>query len=350
MYSLFAPRISIKELAQLSRRVSTGLSAGVDVRRVWSREASAARGGMRHPLKEISQSVDRGVGVTDAVLATGAYFPPLFREIVRVGEQTGKLPEMLRQLSDEYDQQLKLRRIFVGVIFWPLLQLAAALAIVGFIIWVMGIIAQANGGEPIDILGFGLVGNKGLLIYLMILFWISLVCAILYGGIRRGLLWAAPLQRAIMRIPKVGSSIRTLALARLAWTMHVTLGAGMDLSRALRLSLASTRNVQFISQTEAVVRSVSHGREIHEALVETGAFPIEFLDTVEVGERSGRLAESMEVLSRQYQDEARSALQVLGVVAGFVVWSMVAVLIIVLILRIFSFYVGVINEAASGRF
>ena len=349
MFSLFSPRISIRDLAQLSRRVSTGLSSGVDVRRVWSREAGAARGGMRHPLKEISQSVDRGIGVTDAVSATGTYFPPLFLEIVRVGEQTGKLPEMLRQLSDEYDQQLKLRRIFLGVIFWPLLQLAAALAIVGFIIWVVGVIAQAKGGQPIDILGFGLVGNKGLSIYLMILFWIGLICAILYGGIRRGMLWAAPFQRAIMMIPKVGPSIRTLALARLAWTMHVTLGAGMDLSRALKLSLASTRNVQFTNQTDAVMRSVSQGNEIHEALAGTGAFPIEFLDTVEVGERSGRLAESMEVLSRQYQDEARSALQVLGVVAGFAVWAMVAVLIIILILRIFSFYVGVINDVMSGH-
>lgn len=347
MLSIFAPRIGIKELAQLCRRISTGLSAGVDVRRVWSRELTTARGTMRRPLAEISQAVDRGTSVTEAVSATGAFFPTLFLEIVRVGEQTGKLPEMLKQLAEEYDGQVRMRRMFLGTIFWPLLQLVAALFIVGFLIWIVGVIAQIKGGEPIDLLGFGLVGNKGLAIYLLILFVIGLCCVAIYGGIRRGMFWAAPIQSMIMSVPRLGSSIRTLALARLAWTMHITLGTGMNLERALRLSLASTHNVQYTAQAENVVRAVKRGEEIHQALAETGAFPVQFLDAVHVGEQSGRLAETMEVLSKQYQDEARSALQVLTVLAGFVVWGLVAMLIILLIFRLASFYIGVINGAIN---
>jgi hypothetical protein len=76
-----------------------------------------------------------------------------------------------------------------------------------------------------------------------------------------------------------------------------------------------------------------HGREIYEALSDTGVFPREFLDTLEVGERAGRLPESMAILSRQYQEQARRSMATLTVLAGFGVWAMVAALIILMIFR-----------------
>ena len=325
--------------------MSTGLTAGVDIRRMWEREASGATGNARRPYEEISRAVNQGVSVTDAVNATESYFPKLFRELVRVGEQSGKLPEVLRQLAESYDEQLKLRRMFMSAILWPAFQLLVALLIVGFLIWVVGFIAKMNGGPPLDLIGLGLVGNSGLLIYILFLTVVFTAAAIVYGGIRRGVLWARPIQRVVMRVPRVGKALRTLALARLAWSLHVTLEAGMDLARALRLSLSSTQNLAYTEGTDQVLRAIARGDEIHEALAATGAYPVEFLDTVEVGERSGRLVESMGGLSRQYQEEARSALQVLTVFGGFAVWAMVAVLIIVVIFRIFSVYLGMIQGA-----
>jgi type IV pilus assembly protein PilC len=121
----------------------------------------------------------------------------------------------------------------------------------------------------------------------------------------------------------------------------------MDLRHALALSLASTHNARYTDHSQRVVSQVARGQEIHEAFSDTGAFPREFMDTLEVGERSGRLPETMALLARQYQDEARRSMTTLTVLAGFAVWGVVAAIIIVMIFRLAFFYLNILNDAAS---
>jgi type IV pilus assembly protein PilC len=127
--------------------------------------------------------------------------------------------------------------------------------------------------------------------------------------------------------------------------MHVTMDSGMDLRRALQLSLQSTHNIRYTAHTDQVLASIRAGREIHEAFAQTRVFPREFLDAVAVGEQSGLLVESLARLSDQYQDEAQSALKASSVLAGFLVWGMVALVIVMVIFRIFGAYMNVLNEA-----
>ncbi len=88
------------------------------------------------------------------------------------------------------------------------------------------------------------------------------------------------------------------------------------------------------------------GNEIHEALAATRVFPAGFVDAVQVGEDSGMLAETMANLSNQYQDEAKLAMNVITAVLGFLVFLLIAVIIIFFIYQIFmNAYLGPINEA-----
>ncbi len=339
------PRIALKELASLCRRLGTALTAGVDVRNVWAREAKNARGNARRVLGSISEAVDRGDSVSEALDATGRYFPELFRELVRIGEEAGQLPEVFRQLADNYEHQVQVRRNFLSAITWPVFQLVFALSVVGLLIFVMGAVPQlANSNR--DPLGFGLKGTSGLITYLTFLAAIAAVFFALYRATVRGTLWAAPIQRALMRVPKLGGALETFSLARLTWAMHVTLNTGMDTRKALALSLASTRNVLYTQHTERVMRTIGAGDAVYESLAQTGAFPATLLSAVEVGEHSGTLAETMGNMSNLYQEEARSALKVVSAVLGFLVFSLVALIIVFLIFQIFrNVYLGPIQEA-----
>ena len=343
---LFSARVSSKELAQLCRRLATALEAGIDVRKVWSREAEGRSShALRRRLAHVSEAVAVGRSVTDGLVATGDYFPPLFREMVHVGERTGKLAEVFRQLADHYDHQLNLRRAFLASITWPMFQLTAAVFVIGLLIWILGLLPPGENGEPIDILGLGLVGTSGLIAYLLIVGAIAATVFLVVKGIQRGLVWTRPIQRAVLVIPWLGSCLQTLCLSRLAWALHVTLETGMDLRHSLALSLGSTHNARYTDYSDQVVTQVVRGREIHEAFSETGVFPRDFLDTLEVGERSGRLPESMAHLSQQYQDQSRRALATLTVLAGFAVWAIVAMIIIAMIFRLAFFYLGIIDDA-----
>jgi type IV pilus assembly protein PilC len=345
---MFGARVRTKELAQLCRRLATGLEAGIDVRKVWTREVEGRSSiGLRSRLNEVRDAVAAGRSVTDGLSRTGDYFPPLFREMVHVGEQTGKLAEVFRQLAEHYDHQLTLRRTFLASITWPMFQLAAAVAVIGLLIWILGILPPGEDGKPIDILGFGLVGTSGLVAYMLIVGAIAAGCYALIVAVRRGLAWTRPIQRLTLLVPGIGSCLDTLCLSRLAWVMHVTMETGMDLRHSLALSLASTHNARYTDYSERVVTDVVRGREIHEVFAETGVFPRDFLDTLEVGERSGRLPESMAVLSRQYQEHGKRALTTLTVLAGFAVWGLVAILIIAMIFRLAFFYIGMIDNAVK---
>jgi len=342
---IFSPRISTRRLAELCRRLATSIEAGIDARTVWARETDRASGrAARDRIGRISEAVQQGDTLAEGFTRTGDYFPDVVRALVGVGEQTGHLPEVFRQLADHYELRLKLRREFLSAITWPLVQLILALAVIGLLILALGIIGDIRG-ETIDILGFGLVGPKGLAIYLGFLAGVAAVLWLLWHCIRRGMVWTRPVQRLVMRLPKIGRVLETLALARFAWSLSLTLKAGMEVRRAMKLSLRSTRNARYTDRIEAVDGELSLGHSIHDALRAGAVFPIDFLDAVAVGEESGNLVESMAHLSRAYHEQARAALGVLNTLLGVVVWLIVAAFIITMIFRLFSFYLGVLNDA-----
>jgi type II secretory pathway component PulF len=343
---LFSSRIGLRELAQLCRRLSTGLEAGVDVRRVWKREKEGyVSPTLRRHFEQMVQAVNHGETISDALAETGSYFPSLFRELVNVGEQTGKLAEVLRRLADHYDHQLRLRHMFMAAITWPMMQLTAAVGIIGLLIYVMGFLPTMADGKPVDILGLGLVGGRGLILYLLMVGGVVGAIAAVIQAIRRGLVWTRPIQRVLIRLPGLGKPIETLALAQFSWTMYVTLEAGMDLLKALPLCLRSTGNAHYTDHTTDIIQEIRSGGQITHALADTKAFPRTFLDSVHVGEESGRLPETLAILSDQYQDQAKRAMAAMTVIGGFLVWGLVAMVIIAVIFRIAAMYIGTINSA-----
>lgn len=342
---LFGARISGRQLSHLCRRLSIALESGVDVRRVMEREVGAASlPALRDRLQTLHDAVRRGDSISEGLAETGDYFPELFREMVAVGEEAGRLPHVLRDLAEHYEHQGELRRIFLAAITWPMLQLGAAIGIVGFMILIMGVI----GNGSVDPLGFGLVGLSGLVVYLMNIAAIAAGVFFVVRSIARQAPWTRPLQDLLLRLPGIGHPLETLALARLAWSLDVTLASGMDILKAVPLSIRATRNSRYLQHSDAIVLEMRRGRPLDEAMVDAGVFRAEFVDTVHAGEEAGRLPEALGTLAIRYRDEARHALKTLTVVGGFAVWALVAMLIIAMIFRLAGFYINTINEAVQG--
>ena len=176
-------------------------------------------------------------------------------------------------------------------------------------IWILGIVAKRNNGQPIDILGFGLIGNRGLVIYTNFIIAVGLASPDVVVAIRRGVFWITPLQHVVMHIPGLGGSLEKLALARLTWALHLTMNVDMDLRQVVPLVLRATGNDYYIQHTDQAVGIVATGHPLHEAFAATGAFPADFIDALEVAEESGAVVESMERLSKRYEDEAEHGVQ-----------------------------------------
>ena len=335
-------RIGIGTLASVLHRVGTAMGAGLDVRAIWEREATRGRLDYGRQAARVRDRLAQGDTLSEAMRACQGYFPALTVALIDVGENTGRLEEVLFGLADHYDHLCSLRRTFLTGIAWPCLQLFLALSIIGILILVMGAI-----GGGVDVLGFGLIGTSGFVAYLLIVgigLGSLLFCL---TALLRGWLGTVPLQMA-MYVPVVGDFLRTSALSRMAWTLSLALNSGLDARRSMRLALHSTQNNYYMSQMDRVDEAILAGQEFHESLRQTGLFPDEFLNSLETAEISGTHGDTLGRIADEYRVRARTAATALTATASFAIWILVMMFLILMIFRLFLFYLGNITGALEG--
>lgn len=343
--------ISSRSLIQLSHRVSTSVRSGVDARKVWELEERHASGPLKSALETIRQSVGSGGTVAEGMHASGNYFPPMFVQMVAVGEQTGKLDEVLERLARHYEQLASMRKMFWFGIAWPLLELIVAVLVIGFVIFITGLIA--GGGEAPDLFGVGLKGTSGAITWFIL-------CGLVAGGIAlaahaltRGWFGPGPVLAA-MRIPVLGKCLESLALSRLTWALALALDSGMDARRSVELAIRSAQNPYYESSLPQVMAGIRANREFHESFADGGVFPQDFLQQLEAAEIAGATTEALLRLAKEYEDRARTAMAILTGIATFAVFVLVFGVIIVAIFALFyhAYYKPIqdaLDMANSGR-
>jgi type IV pilus assembly protein PilC len=344
-----SPRIRLRELAQLCRRLAVATKAGLEDRRIWRDEAERGRPVRRRVVAKVAEELSKGESIGDALKKTGDFFPSLFREIVGVGDATGQLDRAYRQLAENYEDTIAARRSFLTALSWPLIQLVLAVSVVGITIAVVGALNLKDmDGKPLDMFGLGISGSNALLLYCSFLVVSTIKVTLSFYVARHGFRWTRSLQRMTLKIPIVGGALTTLCLARFTWALQLLLDTPMDLRKSLPLALDAAGNDYYWQQAPKVVRSIEQGETLHTALVKTEAFPRELLDAMEVGEKTGMIAETMERLSAEYRERAKAAISVLAQVFGYLVWALVAAMIIVLIFRVFNqIYLKPIEELSK---
>lgn len=213
-----------------------------------------------------------------------------------------------------------------------------SIGIIGLLIWIMGVLGTS------DLLGFGLMGTSGLIKYLLGVAAVAAVFFGLYVSIRRGVLWAQPIQRIILRLPKIGRCLQTLALS-LAWALHLTLESGMDLKPAFAFGDRNRPERAFHLEERRDL--ASHSRRPRNSRSARGHRRVSprFWTQSRWAKTAVELVESMRSLSKQYQEEAKAAMAMLTVLGGLLVGCIVAGLIITLIFRLsFTVYLNPIND------
>ena len=323
----------------MCQRLGISLNAGVDIVRVLQQESEHGNGAFRRNMSEVAAMVSSGRSVAEAMRDCGGYFPPLICELINVGEETGRLESVLMQLASHYEQLIKLRRTFLLGILWPALELVAAILIIG------GLIALPPMLLGVSVPVFGLSGAHGAIVYFGVLSAILAVLAVLGYGVVRG--WLGPLPgKLLMHVPGIGKAIKTMALARHAWTLSIALDSGVEAGRAMRLALQSTQLYYFTCHTDDVLMAIQSGHQLFEALERTNAFPRDYLTTLQNAELSGTEGASLSRLSEEYQQRAQAASTTLTILTSMVIWGAVVALLALMIIYLFiNLYMQPINDA-----
>lgn len=343
---MLSPRLPLKQLAVVCRSLSTSLHAGVPIVRSFAtagKKASDPR--LRAAMQDITTRLESGEDVATALRAQGGQFPPLMVDMVHVAEHSGALPEVLRSLAEHYENNLRLRKDFIGQITLPLIQLVAAILIIALLLWLLGMIASSQGGEPLDVLGWGLTGTAGAITWLS--GWaMGIVGAfVLYKLATQSLSGKATVHRFLLRLPVIGTCMQSFAIARFSWAYHLTQEAGLPVKESIDASLKATANGAFIQAAPAMVSDIMEGHELTDAMAHTDLFPEDYLQIVHTGETTGTVPEQLARMSDHFEDQARRSLRALASALGWLVWLGVAVFIVFVIFSIAMWYVGMLNDA-----
>jgi type II secretory pathway component PulF len=337
--------ISTRSLISLCHRVGIAVRSGVDARRVWEMEERHANGALKDALGAIRREVSTGGTVAEAMQHQNGYFPPMFVQMVAVGEQTGKLDEVLERLAGHYEHLQQMRRSFWIGIAWPLFELVFAVLIIGLVIFITGIISSASGGAAPDVLGWGLTGTAGAITWFVMCGLVAGGIAVTAHGLIRGWFGPGPVLAA-MRVPVLGKCLESLALSRLTWSLALALDSGMDARRAVEMSIKTAQNPYYESSLPRVVGAIRANREFHESFAAGEVFPSDFLQQLEAAEMAGVTTESLLRLAKEYEERARTAMRVLTAMATVGVMLLVFGVIIYAIFSLFfNAYMKPINDA-----
>lgn len=345
---MLSNRVSLGSLAILCRSLSTMLDSGVTAHKAF--EVAGEKAGtaaVQRAARGISEQVRAGEEIATAMEEQQA-FPHLLVLMTRVGEQTGALPEILRGLADHYENLLRLRKNFYRSIAWPVIQFVLAVFVIAGLIFMLGWIADTRGTEAIDVLGWGLLGASGALTWLGMVFGTLFLLWFIYRMIRASVEGQRYLDAQLLRVPVLGRCLRAFAIARFAWSYHLTQEAGMPVDESVHSAMQATNNGAFMAAAGYINAAIHSGESVTEALRSTGLFPRDVIEMIHVGETTGTVPEALQRLSPHFEDEARRALETLAGMLGWIVWVIVAVFIIFVVFSIMLWYIGLINEAVQA--
>ncbi len=326
-------------VADMLGRLAVALAAGIDLRRAWQMETARVPTAWRPRMETVARSLAAGNPLAEAFEAAGDTFSPLVRGMVAVGDRTGHEAETLRELASVLERGVRTTRELRRSLAGPAFQLAVAIAVVGFLIFMAGMMSH-------DILRIGLRGTRGLIVYLMSVAGVALVGRLLFGQAVANWRRHGIVRMVVDRIPVIGAASRAAEAATWCRAASLASGVGLDIGRLLKL--ASSVAPGLAVDTAAVEDRLRTGATLALALDQTRRFPLQVLEVIAVGEATGNTSEVLDRLAGQLDEEARAGFEAAAKGAGFLVWAAVAGLIVLIVFRIFSSYVGAIQDAASG--
>ena len=305
---VFRRRVRPGQVAVVTRLLATLLRAGIPL--------SGALGALveqtedpelRTILETVRNRVNEGAALCDALATHPRAFSDLYVNMVRAGEASGTLDQILARLADFLDAQIRLRGKVQSAMVYPALMTVAG----GGILMVLMVVVIPKITQIFADLEQALPWNTQLLIFVSHItgtYWWALLL-LLVGGVSGFRRWKrtehgrVSWDRLVLRLPVVGPLARMLAVGRFARTLATMLRSGVDLLRALDIVKHMLNNSVLTKVVEEARVAIREGESIATPLKRSGQFPPVMVHMVAVGERTGQLEEMLENVAVAYEAE-----------------------------------------------
>lgn len=332
-------RVSSKDILAMTTQLSTAVRAGLPLLNCLELIRKQQRKpGMKRVLDHLVKSVNTGQSLSEA-MAEHKVFSPLYLSMIRVGETGGILEETSAQLAAILGREEKIKTNMKNASAYPIFVLFMGL--VSAIVIVVGILPKILGTVDIPMAAMPLptrilmnASSLARVLFLTAPGWLMLAAAI--GALYALWRWTRTAGRLEwdtfrLRIPVLGSVLRTIAVGRFARTLGALTEGGVTILEALGVVRDTLGNELLAREIDEVAEKVKRGEALADPLEESGYFPPLLVQIVAIGEQTGKLDELLLNAAETFDTDADAAINrfmaifpallilLLAVVIGFII-------------------------------
>ena len=309
-------RISNKEIVILSRQISTLFEAQVSALRVFRLLASEVDNKkLATVLSTIGDDIQGGSPISKALARHPKVFAPFYVNMVRAGEESGKLSETFIYLADYLDRSYDVMSKAQNALIYPAFVIAVFFGVMALMLTLVIPKISAvliDSGQPVPLYTRIVIDFSNFLVNYGIFLLIALIALGFYvwqlGKTERGKLILDGLK---ISVPYVGDLYKKLYLARIADNFSTMLISGVSVVEALDISASVVGNSVYAKVLSEVTADVKGGSSISDAFGKHPEMPGIMVAMTKVGEETGELGKILITLAKFYNREVNNAVDTL---------------------------------------
>lgn len=312
----FFDRVKQKDVVILSRQIATLFEAGVSALKVFRLlSAEMENVTLRKVLTEVSDDLQGGASISNSLAKHPKVFTSFYVNMVKAGEESGKLNQTFNYLADYLDRTYELTSKTKNALIYPSFVIGTffivMILMLTLVIPKLSVIIQDSGGE-IPIYTKVVIALSDFLVNygIFVLIFIALAFAYLYWQNGRNPdknIW----DTLKLQIPYIKTIYEKLYLSRIADNLDTMLSSGIPIVRALEITSAVVENKVYEQVLEQSTESVKGGALISEAFAKHKEMPNLMIQMTKIGEETGELGYILKNLAHFYKREVDSAVDTL---------------------------------------
>lgn len=312
----FFGRVTNKDVVILSRQISTLFEAQVSALRVFRLLAAEVENKqLAVVLSAVGDDLQGGSPISKALARHPKVFTTFYVNMVRAGEESGKLPETFVYLADYLDRTYDIVSKVENALIYPIFVIAVFFGVMALMLTLVIPKISAiliDSGQAIPIYTVIVIGLSNFLINYGIFLLIALIAGGFYlwqlGKTEHGKLVLDSLK---LSVPYVGDLYKKLYLARIADNFSTMLLSGVSVVEAMEITSSVVGNASYEAILAEVGMDVKGGSSISDALGKHPEMPGIMVAMTKVGEETGELGKILTTLAKFYNREVTNAVDTL---------------------------------------
>ena len=333
-------RVGFGEIVNFTRQLSTMVVAGLSLPEALNILKSQTQNEtFQNVINEIENQIVAGGNLGDALAKYPKYFTPIYIALVRAGESSGQLDQVLARLADSMESQQDFRSKVSGALIYPVI------IVVGMIIVVMIMMTVVipKLTELYKDFGVDLPLTTQILITTSQFFvqWWWLMISLMVGGFFGFMRWKTTkvgeyvVDSIMLSLPLFGNLQKKMILVEFTRTLSMLITSGIRLLDAMNILKDALGNVLFRNAIVEISKKVERGFPLGDTFAQYDVFPPIVSQMMKVGEETGKLDDTLLKLSIYFASETENLVKglttaiepiimvFLGVGVGFIVISVI---------------------------